>query len=122
MGQDLPDDLRGNYDAALELSERPEMHGALARVAREPVLVEKAGGDAAALLGDLGVDVPGGLSVFVTRDGMPVPGEWWPFQIVLSNCRTFYRFDPVKKRVVETEAVCFTFTIVPTPIPGGPWG
>src|SRR4051812_22255109 len=124
--EEMSDEVRPAYEDAVRLSEDPELFRLFTELTGDEEWFAKATESGAETLAGVGIDVPASLSVSFARHGTahPVPGEWYPFRIVLSNCRTFYRINREKDPPVieETEEVCFTFTIVPTPQPGGPWG
>jgi hypothetical protein len=112
----VPTKYRKQFDAAVALSESPEMSAAFDAVRRDPDLALKANDDPRGVLAQFGVDVPRGLDVRLLGLSMPGPG-WEPWSIRLTNCRSYWVRNKETGKWEQVE-VCFGWEIVPGRPPG----
>jgi hypothetical protein len=117
---EIPDEYRDAHEAAVALSQDPNLHRAFGALVGDEQLAGAAARDPSAFLKDFDVRVPDGLTVGLSGFTMPGP-DWMPFTIRLSNCRTYRRINRKTGKLEEAE-VCTGIEIVPNPVPGGPWG
>ena len=87
---ELPREYEKLHEQATALVADPLLLQALGKMMTDRDFVRRFTEDPAGTVGELGLEIPPGLSLEALGMGKPGP-DWVPFEIVLGNCRTYWK-------------------------------